>query len=96
MNPELAVHLRISGRVQGVGYRQALRSRALEAGATGWVRNRSDGTVEARIEGPETVVRALVEWARVCPPAAQVAHVEVETSRGDGPGSAGFEARPTI
>lgn len=96
MNPVLAVHLRIRGRVQGVGYRHALRSRALEAGAAGWVRNRSDGTVEAQIEGPETVVRALIEWARVGPPAAQVTDVEVETSRGDGPRGTGFEARPTI
>ncbi|HEY5636612.1 MAG TPA: acylphosphatase [Burkholderiales bacterium] len=96
MNPVFSAHLRISGRVQGVGYRQALRRRALEAGATGWVRNRSDGTVEARIEGSETVVRVLIEWARVGPPAAQVARVEVETSRGDGPRGAGFEARPTV
>lgn len=95
MNPALAFHLRIRGHVQGVGYRQALRSRALEAGVSGWVRNRRDGTVEACVEGPPAAVQALIDWARIGPPAARVTAVEVEAALADRLAQAGFEARPT-
>lgn len=43
-----ALRIIVSGVVQGVGYRQWLRERALLAGVTGWVRNRSDGTVDRK------------------------------------------------
>jgi acylphosphatase len=62
----------ISGRVQGVGYRYAMRQAASDAGATGWVRNRRDGTVEAEIQGSDDQLDALLAWAAEGPPMARV------------------------
>jgi acylphosphatase len=70
------IRLRISGRVQGVGFRDALRSEALRLGVTGWVRNLAGGGVEALAQGAPAAVAALLEWARRGPPAARVERVE--------------------
>lgn len=70
------LQIRITGRVQGVGFRYALRDEAARLGLTGWVRNRHDGSVEALLQGPEQAVEALVAWARRGPPAARVASLE--------------------
>jgi acylphosphatase len=75
--------LRISGRVQGVGYRDALRGEALARGISGWVRNRRDGSVEAVVQGSAKDTEALVTWARRGPPAARVASVEVAEAAGE-------------
>lgn len=69
------LHLTISGRVQGVGYRQWFRERARAAGLVGWVRNRADGTVEAAISGPSDSVEALVVEAFKGPVGAVVADI---------------------
>jgi ADP-ribose pyrophosphatase len=69
--------LRIRGRVQGVGFRDALIMRAREAGAVGWVRNRIDDTVEAFVQGEPAAVGRVIAWARRGPPAARVDGVEV-------------------
>jgi len=76
---KIARRLRITGRVQGVGYRAALCAAAGRHGLDGWVRNRSDGSVEAEIAGSAEAVESLIEWARRGPPAAQVADVTVES-----------------
>ena len=68
--------LRIHGLVQGVGYRNALETEAARLGLAGWVRNRSDGTVEALVAGPADAVEALIGWSRRGPPAARVSHVD--------------------
>ena len=63
------------GRVHGVGYRDALHRRAESLGVTGWVRNRSDGSVEAVLQGSADAVDALIAWARQGPPAANVGEI---------------------
>ena len=75
-----AVHLLISGRVQGVGFRWSMCEAALEHGARGWVRNRLDGRVEAVVEGDEAVVAAMIRWAWHGPRAARVDHVETRAA----------------
>jgi len=65
----------VRGRVQGVGYRDALCRQAEALGVTGWVRNRSDGSVEALLQGSAGAVDALLSWARQGPPAARVVEI---------------------
>jgi len=67
----------ITGRVQGVGYREALRAEAERLGVTGGVRNLRDGSVEAVLEGSDAAVEAVITWARRGPPAARVAGIAV-------------------
>lgn len=75
-------HLVISGRVQGVGYRYSTAREAARLAVSGWVRNRSDGCVEALVEGEEHAVDALVAWCRQGPMGAVVTDVEVEVLSG--------------
>lgn len=70
------VHLLIRGHVQGVGFRDALRTEAERLGLAGWVRNRASGEVEALVQGCAAGVAALLDWARRGPPAARVDSVE--------------------
>ena len=79
----IARRLRISGRVQGVGFRYALADEARARKLSGWVRNRRDGTVEAVVAGPEGDVEAVIAWARRGPPAARVTGVAVEPAATD-------------
>ena len=81
----------VSGRVQGVFFRDSVRRMAEARGVAGSVANRADGTVEAILEGESTAVAELVEFCRRGPEGAAVARVEVfdEEPRGD----AGFRIR---
>lgn len=88
--------LRIAGRVQGVGYRDAMRREAEKLGIRGWVRNRLDGTVEALLQGPQSEVDRLVVWARRGPPAARVDVVQVESLAAQVRSYERFEQHPTI
>jgi acylphosphatase len=67
----------VSGRVQGVFFRDDCRREAAGAGVGGWVRNRPEGSVEAVFEGEPDAVDRLVSWCRKGPPSALVAEVEV-------------------
>ena len=89
-----AVHLRISGRVQGVGYRAWAVRTAARLGLRGWVRNRADGTVEALIIGDAPSLSAMVEACRLGPRAATVRDVAISQAQDDG--SANFAARSTL
>ena len=71
-----ALHLLISGRVQGVGYRWSMCEAALEHGARGWVRNRRDGRVEAVVDGPAEVIESMLRWAQRGPRVARVDRIE--------------------
>jgi acylphosphatase len=65
------------GRVQGVGFREALREKAQNVGVAGWVRNRVDGCVEAALEGPSVQVEEVVGWCADGPEAAKVNRLDV-------------------
>lgn len=67
----------VTGRVQGVFFRDSARREAARLGVTGWVRNRDDGSVEAVYEGAVDAVEAMVAWSRVGPPSATVTAVTV-------------------
>lgn len=87
--------LRIRGLVQGVGYRYALRREAQRQGVAGWVRNRSDGSVEALLQGAAERVAEVVAWARRGPPGSQVDEVEIDPAEDEAMHS-GFELHPSV
>ena len=88
-----AVRVVIAGRVQGVGYRAWVKREAESRNLSGWVRNRSDGSVEAVFSGDAMTVAAMVEACGTGPRLAVVSDVKQETSL-DLP-LAGFSVRPT-
>ena len=76
MNDEIiTVKLEITGRVQGVGFRESLRAVAQALEVNGWVRNRDDGTVEAILQGLESDVERMIAWCHNGPPGANVKYV---------------------
>ena len=85
-------HVYVSGRVQGVFFRDSVRERAEQLGLIGWVRNTPDGRVEALFDGPSESVREMVRWCEEGPSHADVENVdtEFEAPRGD---LEGFEVR---
>jgi acylphosphatase len=74
----LQARLTITGRVQGVGYRDWVITTGQRLGLSGWVRNRIDGSVEALIAGEETAVGSMVEACRRGPVLARVDAVDIE------------------
>ena len=71
------VHMFVSGKVQGVFFRQKTKRQAQSLGIKGWVRNLPDGRVEAVFEGEEEAVKALVEYCHHGPSYARVENVNV-------------------
>jgi len=67
----------VSGRVQGVWFRESCREQAAAHGVTGWVRNLADGRVEAVLEGTADAVRQMIAWCQDGPRRAEVRGVEV-------------------
>ena len=67
----------VSGRVQGVFFRQTTRDLARQHGLRGWVLNRPDGRVEAVFQGPAAAVERMIGWCHDGPPGAAVTSVEV-------------------
>jgi len=78
---EKTLRLRIEGRVQGVGYRAWAVREARGLGLAGWVRNRSDRSVEALISGPEEAIERFLAAAHRGPRAATVAAVRVAPAK---------------
>jgi acylphosphatase len=81
----------VSGRVQGVWFRDSCRREAQRLRVAGWVRNCEDGRVEAVFEGPPDDVAALVNWSQRGPAYAEVTGVEVTDEPPEG--VAGFRIR---
>jgi acylphosphatase len=71
-------HVYVSGRVQGVFFRQNTKQQAQSQDVKGWVKNLDDGRVEAVFEGEESAVKALVEFSRKGPRGAFITDVKVE------------------
>ena len=90
----IAARLVITGRVQGVGYRLWAEREARRLGLRGWVRNRSNGSVEALAIGEAADVDAFAQACHSGPRMAHVAAVRREAAADDG--SPGFSEHPTV
>ena len=84
-------HVFVSGRVQGVSFRDATRSQAEQLGLSGWVRNTRDGQVEAVFEGDPDTVQQMIEWCKSGPSSADVEDVSVENEQPEN--LSGFKVR---
>ena len=71
------VHILISGKVQGVFFRQALKVVAKKNNVMGWVRNLTDKRVEATLEGYNKSVNSVIEWAKIGPANSHVDNIEI-------------------
>jgi acylphosphatase len=83
-------HVKISGQVQGVFFRDSTRQKAEELGLAGWVKNVPDGRVEALVEGPSERVREMLRWCEEGPQRASVENVDIDFENAGGD-LAGFE-----
>jgi acylphosphatase len=90
----LRARLAIAGRVQGVGYRDWAVATGQRLGLSGWVRNRTDGSVEALVIGEDEAVGRMIEACRRGPTLARVDSVDVEPVDLDVLPT-GFTRRPT-
>jgi len=75
-SPLETLSVRVTGKVQGVGYRAAAIRQAHMLRVRGWVRNAQDGSVEALLQGSPDDIDRMLQWMRQGPPAAQVQDVE--------------------
>lgn len=83
MSDPVAAHVRVRGRVQGVGFRFSTLAKAQTLGVHGWVRNVPSGDVEVHVQGEPGAVDRLVAWLRVGPRAATVTDVVVAAAEPD-------------
>ncbi|NOR77919.1 MAG: acylphosphatase [Methanophagales archaeon] len=77
MESKVRAHVFVKGKVQGVLFRYTTRDEANIRGVKGWVRNMSDGRLEAVFEGDKEKVDEMVEYCHYGPPAAKVSSVKV-------------------
>ena len=91
LNAPTRVRVLVSGRVQGVWFRESCREFARGAGVSGWVRNLSDGRVEAVLEGPPPAVDRVVRWCHDGPSHARVDEVDAQVE--EPVGETGFRVR---
>ena len=90
----VCLHLHVSGRVQGVGFRAALQETAHGLQLQGWVRNRRNGQVEALVQGSTASVDAMRHWCHQGPPMARVDAVTAVPEATD-TSLSGFRCLPT-
>ena len=91
------LRLKISGRVQAVGFRAFIADEAERRGLSGWVRNRRDGSVEALLAGEEAIVDEMAETCRRGPRGSRVEDLAIEAaSESDLTSHSGFEILRTI
>ena len=86
--------LRIKGQVQGVGFRDWARDEAVLRGLSGWVRNRSDGSVELLVAGDDAKVQDLLKVRTHGPPLAEVESIDIANEKELPP--PGFARKPTL
>ena len=86
--------LRIKGQVTGVGFREWAIEEATARDLNGWVRNRSDGTVEMVISGPDDIIKQMLSRCTQGPEAAQVTNIDI--LREDQLPTPGFKRQPTL
>ncbi len=99
MSEVRSVLVRITGRVQGVWFRDWTRRKAVSRGLSGWVRNRLDDSVEARFVGPSDLVAQMIDRCACGSPLSRVDEVivlENELSDGRDDVQQGFEIRKTV
>jgi acylphosphatase len=75
-----ALHFNITGQVQGVGFRYAMCGEARRLRLTGWVRNCTNGSVEAVAVGDQAALQLLAQWARRGPPASRIESVQINAA----------------
>jgi acylphosphatase len=80
----VALHVRVTGLVQGVFFRAWTAEQARRLGVAGWVRNAADGSVEGHLEGEKSAAQQLVDLLNQGPPSAQVSKVDVEVAEPEG------------
>ena len=95
MDRTITVRLEITGRVQGVGFRESMCAVAQALQVTGWVRNRADGSVEAIAQGEEDDIERLLAWSHNGPPGAAVRFVQYGLVEGSATFT-GFERLPSV
>jgi len=87
-----ALHVIVSGRVQGVWFRASTQQQATDMGVEGWVRNLADGSVEIFMQGGDSSVDRLLSWCYQGPEGANVISVDYEIAEAD-PSIKGFRIR---
>jgi len=88
------LRVRVEGQIQGVGYRDFVVDMATRMGVQGWIRNRSDGTVEALVSGKNSDVKRLIGQMTLGPKGARVTSYELH--RAEPANQPGFNKRPTL
>ncbi len=80
----IRAEVHVTGRVQGVWFRQSTKNTADQYGINGWCRNNPDGSVEAVFEGEESAVKAVIEWCQDGPELARVVDLNIRWERPTG------------
>ena len=78
MKMKSRIHIFVSGKVQGVFFRENTRKKAAEFGLSGFVRNLPNGKVEAVFEGDKEKIEKIIQWIKKGPETAQIENIEID------------------